>query len=398
MRQAIGGGWLIQLMILFILLFAGYIILTLDYNKSVQVKNEAISILEKYEGLNENSITLLNNYLANSGYKVTGPCEEKDGTYGALSLGDTELEEVSEGNTYSYCIKKYKGANTSYYYQITLFYRFNLPVLGSISHFTIKGSTANFQPKDDIAYGKTVDGSTGGIDIGGNNPDTDEPAVRYTVTFNSNGGSAVASKTVLAGGRITEPNKPTRDGYTFNGWKLNGSTYNFYTAVNSNITLVADWTPINDEPQTCQTGFRAYDGNKKWFKVTDENGREVSSVLPGRRYIVSFQTYVIGPLSKDSDRVTQYDLNRGYGCQISEVGITSSESIVRNVNTGIYNANSDIDRDFQVPFTQYDVESVLESSAYIEIPANYSGRTIRFTGVIRGLSSPVNEVLDLRVE
>lgn len=284
MRQAIGGGWLIQLMILFILLFAGYIILTLDYNKSVQVKNEAISILEKYEGLNENSITLLNNYLANSGYKVTGPCEEKDGTYGALSLGDTELEEVSEGNTYSYCIKKYKGANTSYYYQITLFYRFNLPVLGSISHFTIKGSTANFQPKDDIAYGKTVDGSTGGIDIGGNNPDTDEPAVRYTVTFNSNGGSAVASKTVLAGGRITEPNKPTRDGYTFNGWKLNGSTYNFYTAVNSNITLVADWTSNNSglEPSSVTEMIERI--ISRW-----QDGEDVKS-LYSVYYIFSFST------------------------------------------------------------------------------------------------------------
>ena len=59
MRQSIGGSWLIGLMVLFILLFAGYIILTIDYNKSIRVKNEAISLVEKYEGLNGESITLV---------------------------------------------------------------------------------------------------------------------------------------------------------------------------------------------------------------------------------------------------------------------------------------------------------------------------------------------------
>ena len=63
MRQSIGGSWLIGLVVLFILLFAGYIILTIDYNKSIRVKNEAITLIEKYDGLNEESITLVNNYL-----------------------------------------------------------------------------------------------------------------------------------------------------------------------------------------------------------------------------------------------------------------------------------------------------------------------------------------------
>lgn len=162
MRQSIGGSWLIGLMVLFILLFAGYIILTIDYNKSVRVKNEAINLVEKYEGLNEEAITLLNNYLKGTGYMTTGKCGEQDGMYGALSLEDNELEETVNGQNYYYCIKKYKGANTSYYYQIALFYRFNLPVLGDTSKFTIKGSTSNFQPKDDLQYAKSVDGSMGG--------------------------------------------------------------------------------------------------------------------------------------------------------------------------------------------------------------------------------------------
>lgn len=65
----------------------------------------------------------------------------------------------------------------------------------------------------------------------------------YNVTFNSDGGSDVASQSVLSGGTASQPSDPTKaGGYTFNGWKLNDAAYNFSTAVTSDIELVADWT------------------------------------------------------------------------------------------------------------------------------------------------------------
>ena len=53
MRQSIGSTWLIQLMILFILLFVGFIILTVNHSKVVRTKDEMINIVEKYEGYND---------------------------------------------------------------------------------------------------------------------------------------------------------------------------------------------------------------------------------------------------------------------------------------------------------------------------------------------------------
>lgn len=64
---------------------------------------------------------------------------------------------------------------------------------------------------------------------------------KYTVTFNSNGGSAVSSQTVTEGNKVSRPSNPTRDGYNFGGWLLNGSVYDFNSSVNGNITLVAKW-------------------------------------------------------------------------------------------------------------------------------------------------------------
>jgi len=78
-----------------------------------------------------------------------------------------------------------------------------------------------------------------------NNNNTTKPstptAKKYTVTFNSNGGSSVSSQTVVEGNKATQPSNPTRNGYNFAGWLLNGNPYNFNSTVTGNITLVAKW-------------------------------------------------------------------------------------------------------------------------------------------------------------
>ncbi len=162
MRSTIGGTWLLQLMILFILLFVGFIVLTINYSRTVRIKNDLIDMVEKYEGINEQSIELVNNYLLYSGYQVEGACVgnggETSGIYGAYDLNSYKLEPAQEGKKYYYCIKKYKGKNTSNYYQITIFYKFNLPIIGDTSSFTVKGTTSNFQSNDDNEY-KNVVGS-----------------------------------------------------------------------------------------------------------------------------------------------------------------------------------------------------------------------------------------------
>lgn len=212
MRQSIGGTWLLQLMILFILLFVGFIVLTLNYSRTIKLKNEMVSIVEKYEGLNSNSIKLVNNYLRTNNYTTTGQCDTSSGVYGSLSLENNSLEETKENTNYYYCIKKYKGANTSNYYQITVFYKFNLPVVGSISRFAIKGTTSNFQCHDEDKYCTSVDGTC-----------VKKTAKNYNVKFDLNGGSGyINSQTIAQGEKVIPPNDPTRVGYKFLGWTFNG--------------------------------------------------------------------------------------------------------------------------------------------------------------------------------
>lgn len=63
----------------------------------------------------------------------------------------------------------------------------------------------------------------------------------YYVTFDSDGGTSVATQVVPADGKATQPVSPTKTGKSFDYWTLNGSEYNFATPVNSDITLVASW-------------------------------------------------------------------------------------------------------------------------------------------------------------
>ena len=67
----------------------------------------------------------------------------------------------------------------------------------------------------------------------------------YTVTFNSNGGSAVAAQSVVYGSIATVPIAPTITGYTFNGWSSDAALsteFSFATPITANTTVYAKWT------------------------------------------------------------------------------------------------------------------------------------------------------------
>ncbi len=67
----------------------------------------------------------------------------------------------------------------------------------------------------------------------------------YTISFESNGGSAVSSMTAQKGDELTKPDNPTKVGYTFEGWYTDASltsAYTFTTMPAQNLTLYANYT------------------------------------------------------------------------------------------------------------------------------------------------------------
>ena len=63
----------------------------------------------------------------------------------------------------------------------------------------------------------------------------------YTVTFQSKGGSEVASQ-IRANTPAAQPDNPTKEGHTFIGWYKGEEKWNFADAVTEALTLTAKWT------------------------------------------------------------------------------------------------------------------------------------------------------------
>ncbi len=95
----------------------------------------------------------------------------------------------------------------------------------------------------------------------------------YTVTFETSGGTEIDSVQIEYGTRFDiSKYVTTRDGYTFNGWYLDGVEYNATTMPDHNITLTAYW-------KTFALGSIKYDSDKKAISVNDTITPELFDAL-----------------------------------------------------------------------------------------------------------------------
>lgn len=63
----------------------------------------------------------------------------------------------------------------------------------------------------------------------------------YIVTFDTDGGNEIVSQTIKENELVIEPSNPTKSGYTFVEWQLDGERFDFASPITNNITLVAIW-------------------------------------------------------------------------------------------------------------------------------------------------------------
>lgn len=89
-----------------------------------------------------------------------------------------------------------------------------------------------------------------------------EETTKYTIKFDSQGGSTVKNQSVAENGTAKKPTAPTRKGYIFKGWYLGDTEYNFNTKVTKNITLTAKWE--KEAPKYSYT----------WEKITESTTNE----------------------------------------------------------------------------------------------------------------------------
>lgn len=105
-----------------------------------------------------------------------------------------------------------------------------------------------------MVYARATDGSgqvaSCEVDVYAPATPTPTPDKKYTVTFDSQGGSHVSSQTVKEGTTISLPT-PTRDGYKFLGWytEATGGSKVTSLTVTKNVTLYAHWEKESESSQ-----------------------------------------------------------------------------------------------------------------------------------------------------
>ena len=147
MRQAVGSTWILQLVIIFMLIFVAFLALSINYTKAFKTKNELVNMIEEKEGIGSSedsgALMLINNYLSYNNYNNKGRCEVDE--YGVSSL-DVPIIDVAEvGEKYYYCVKKISSSTDTLpnraRYQIRIFFNFSLPIIGNIFTFSVEGTT-----------------------------------------------------------------------------------------------------------------------------------------------------------------------------------------------------------------------------------------------------------------
>ena len=175
--------------------------------------------------------------------------------------------------------------------------------------------------------------------------------VVYTITFNSNDGTAVESQNVNAGEKLTEPTPaPTREGFTFDGWYEDSTfskKFDFNTPITDSMTLYAKWTenkytltfdanggsgtmaPIADltgEYDLPANEFTAPTGKqfKGWSLTTD--GATVSKVAMTENRTV----YAIWEDIPVVTYTLTFDANGGTGSMTAKTGLTGEYTLPAN--------------------------------------------------------------------
>ena len=213
---------------------------------------------------------------------------------------------------------------------------------------------------------------------------TSSTAKRFTVTFDSNGGSSIFSQTVIEGSTVKKPENPTKEGYTFVSWQLNGKDYDFNTKVTSNLTLVAKWEKKNVS-------------DKEYTVTFDSNGGSS----------ISSQTVIEGSTVKKPENPTK----EGYtfvSWQLNGKDYDFSTKVTSNLTlVAKWEKNEDV---YSLKFTKYDEYTpagtlqvlkngeIIEFSELLDVNGTYVGKyNAKEKGMLNANSYVVNKVSQVKL-
>ena len=141
MRDAVGGTFMIKLLLIFLAVYTVFIAIAINYAKAFNVKNKVINIIEQSEGVDYNDVSdasvigQINTYMNDIHYGInTSSVEKKCIGYDYIN---TER---------GYCISKVENYDSSAsYYRVTTFVTISVPIVRLEFTVPIKGETRKIE-------------------------------------------------------------------------------------------------------------------------------------------------------------------------------------------------------------------------------------------------------------
>lgn len=153
----------------------------------------------------------------------------------------------------------------------------------------------------------------------------------FTVTFNSSGGTAVESQTVAYNKMANEPETPSKELCTFDGWYIGDTKFDFRTTITSDIDLTAHWTE-----KTVDIKFKGVSGAAvKTLQIHAKNGSfaDVSEQIesPSTSYLdgYTFTGWTLNGTKYNTDQ--QDSLITALADLAAQNGATDNDIIVNEV-------------------------------------------------------------------
>lgn len=144
MKESFGALSITTIFVTLIILFSGYLCISVNQTKAYNVKNELINIIQRHNGVDSSTLQEIAGHLNDVGYRSVGKCSEEDG------IGYTVSGSKSQTSA-NYCIKcvninanlndPYNQFPNATYYKVKVFFSLDLPMVNDVFKFYLKGTT-----------------------------------------------------------------------------------------------------------------------------------------------------------------------------------------------------------------------------------------------------------------
>ena len=129
MREAIGNGLLMNLVIVIVSIVILFFVGILSYSKAYRIKNRIIEVIEEFGEYNKDAENMISTDLKNIGYYAPS----------SKNCSDVNLNNT----TYNYCVYENSGnsSNESKSYKVVTYVQFQFPIIGDLIKIPVKGET-----------------------------------------------------------------------------------------------------------------------------------------------------------------------------------------------------------------------------------------------------------------